>query len=199
MTPCTEERDISFLSVALFLCAWKSICGRDLAYFVDTRKCFGARTATTRVSRNRARNREAYENIVEVRCRYRHPAVWNRQLVMRSKDARASAQHVHDVLLFFSVCFDSGPFGLRSPTHLGCVILDYREECILAWRWKHSVIDAVLDRRCHADGRQEEQCLVLVSRDGKDSGSPAKAFFADVATHTTRLRHCDTVIHTVRR
>ena len=34
VTPCTEEADISFRNVALWL-TWKSMSGRDLARFVD--------------------------------------------------------------------------------------------------------------------------------------------------------------------
>ena len=40
VTPCTEEPDIRFRNVALFLCAGKPMSGRDLACFVDKPRWF---------------------------------------------------------------------------------------------------------------------------------------------------------------
>ena len=46
VTPCTEEPNIRFRNVALFLCAWKLMSGRDLARFVDEPKWFEIRVVS---------------------------------------------------------------------------------------------------------------------------------------------------------
>ena len=45
VTPGTEEADISFRNVALFLRAWKPMSGRDLERFVDKPRWFEFRVA----------------------------------------------------------------------------------------------------------------------------------------------------------